>query len=313
MKTSIKILTVLFALFLINEKMHAQQDPLYSMYMFDKALINPAFTGSSNWAVGTVKYRNQYSGLEGNPTTQTFNFHTPITKRHIGLGFKVINDEVAIVKNLNAALLYSYHLNFARGKLSVGLETGIVSRRIDYSELILSTEIDNSIPDGASSAIVPDVSWGLYYQRKQFYAGFSQSHIIKSNFNDNTINDSESKLFSHLYFLTGTVFDLAKKISFEPSILVKSVAGAPIQLDLNTMFFYDGRIGVGLQYRTGDAVVALFKINILEQLRFAYAYDVVMSGLSDAGASGSHEIILSYGIKLPPPPSKKEVHPRYYF
>jgi len=313
MNTNIKIITVLLSFFFISGKICAQQDPLYSMYMFDKALINPAFAGSSNWAVGTVKYRNQYSGLEGNPTTQTINFHTPITKRHIGLGFKVINDEVAIVKNLNAALLYSYHLNFARGKLSVGLETGIVSRRIDYSELILSTEIDNSIPEGTSSAIVPDVSWGLYYQRKQFYAGFSQSHIVKSNFNDNTVSESQSKLFSHLYFLTGTVVDLTEKVSIEPSLLIKSVSGTPLQLDLNAMFFYDDRVGVGVQYRTGDAIVAILKVNILEQLRFPYAYDVVTSGLSDAGAGGSHEIILSYGIKLPPPPSQKEVHPRYYF
>lgn len=295
----------------MSQRIQAQQDPLYSMYMFDKALINPAFVGSSDWAVGTLKYRNQYAGLEGSPTTQTINFHTPITKRHIGLGFKVVNDEVAIVKNLNAALMYSYHLNFASGKLSLGLETGIISRRIDYSDLILSTEIDNAIPDGASSAIVPDVSWGLYFQKKQFYAGFSQAHLLKTNFNDNTVSESQSRLFSHFYFLSGTVFNLNKKFTIEPSVLLKSVSGAPLQLDLNSMFYYDDRLGVGVQYRTGDAIVALIKINIVEQLRIAYAYDIVTSALT--GAGNSHEIILSYGVKLPPPPSKKEVHPRYYF
>ena len=36
-----------------------QLDPLYSLYMFDKVLINPAFAGSSNWVVGTIKYREQ--------------------------------------------------------------------------------------------------------------------------------------------------------------------------------------------------------------------------------------------------------------
>lgn len=311
MKKTLQLLLLLF-LFVMSTKINAQQDPMYSMYMFDKMLINPAFTGSADWAVGTLKYRSQYSGLEGSPTTQTFNFHSPITKRHIGLGFKVINDEIAIVKNLNASLLYSYHLNFARGKLSVGLETGIVSRKIDYSDLILSTEIDNSIPAGSSSSMVPDASWGLYYQKKQFYAGFSHAHLIKANFNDNTENESQSHLYNHMYFMSGTVFDIAKKISIEPSIFVKLVSAAPIQLDINTMAYYDDRFGIGIQYRTGDAIVALIKINIIEQLRIAYAYDMVISGLS-AEAGGGHEIILSYGIKLPPPPSQKEVHPRYYF
>ena len=32
----------------------AQQDPLNSMYVFDKMLVNPAFTGSSDWMVGTL-------------------------------------------------------------------------------------------------------------------------------------------------------------------------------------------------------------------------------------------------------------------
>lgn len=309
MKKIIQILLLLF-LFIGSKNINAQQDPMYSMYMFDKMLINPAFTGSADWAVATLKFRKQYSGLEGAPTTQTFNFHTPITKRHIGLGVKVINDKVAIMNNLNAALLYSYHLNFAGGKLSFGLETGIYSRKIEYSELILSDEIDNSIPETTSSSIVPDVSWGLYYQKKQFYAGFSQAHLLKSKFNDNTMSPSQSHLYNHMYLLSGNVFDINKKISIEPSFLLKMVAAAPMQLDINSMVYYDDKIGVGIQYRTSEAIVALLKVNIKDQFRIAYSYDMTTTGIANGA---SHEIILSYGIKLPPPATQKEVHPRYYY
>ena len=309
MKKIIQIVLLLF-LFIGSKNITAQQDPMYSMYMFDKMLINPAFTGSADWAVGTLKFRKQYSGLEGAPTTQTFNFHTPITKRHIGLGVKVINDKVGIMNNLNAALLYSYHLNFAGGKLSFGLETGIYSRKIEYSELILSDEIDNSIPETNSSSMVPDVSWGLYYQKKQFYAGFSQAHLLKSNFNDNTTSPSQSHLYNHMYLLSGTVFDINKKISIEPSFSLKMVAAAPMQLDVNSMVYYDDKIGVGIQYRTSEAIVALLKVNIKDQFRIAYSYDMTTTGIANGA---SHEIILSYGIKLPPPATQKEVHPRYYY
>jgi len=306
----LKQILLLVSLLLIYKLTSAQQDPSYSMYMFDKMLINPAFTGSSNWAVGTLKYRKQYSGLDGAPSTQTFNFHSPITKRHIGLGFKIVNDKVAIMSNLNVALLYSYHLNFAGGKLSVGLETGFYGRKTDYSQVILSDEIDNSIPAGESTAFVPDVSWGMYYQKKQFYVGFSQAHLLKMNFADDTSSTSNSHLYNHMYLMSGSVFKLARKITFEPSFLLKVVAAAPLQIDLNTMFYYDDKIGAGVQYRTGDAIVFIAKINITEKLRLAYAYDITTSGLTNGA---SHEIILSYGIKLPPPVSKKEVHPRYYF
>lgn len=297
-------------LLLIGNIICAQQDPLNSMYVFDKALINPAFSGSSDWAVGTIKIREQYTGLEGNPSTQTFNFHTPIQRRTMGGGMKIINDEIGFVKTLNAALVYSYHLNFGGGKLSFGLEGGIMRRQIDYSNLILAQMNDKVFPLETQSATIPDLSWGTYFQKKQFYAGISNYHLIKKPFNDSEVSDS--KLFSHIYFLAGNVFKINKEWAIEASTLVKYIAAAPIQIDLNSILYYKERVGVGVQYRTNDAFVAFFKVNILDNLRIAYAYDMVTSELSSY-ATGSHELIISYGIKLPPPPSQKEVHPRFYF
>jgi type IX secretion system PorP/SprF family membrane protein len=289
-----------------------QQDPMYSMYMFDKVLINPAYTGSSNWVVGTVKYRNQFTGMPGNPVTETFNFHTPIQSKHIGIGVKVVNDKIAVLSTLNAALLFSYHLNFAGGKLSAGIDAGIYNRKIEYQKLILSTRGDNAIPSTAQSSIVPDLSWGLYYQRKQWYAGISQYHLIKKKFNDKTTLPTDSKLYSHLYLMIGNVFTVNKSWSYEPSLLMKVQPAAPLQLDMNVMVYYQDRIGAGLQYRTGDAMVAILKIAVLENLKITYSYDYTLSKLSGY-SKGAHEIIISYGIKLPPPPVQKETHPRYYF
>lgn len=290
----------------------AQQDPMYSMYMFDKMLINPAYAGSSNWMVGTIKYREQFLGMSGHPVTETFNFHAPIQKKHIGVGLKVVNDKLAVMSNLNASLLLSYHLNFAGGKLSLGIDGGIYNRKIDYQKLILSTQFDNSIPTTAQSSIVPDVSWGMYYQKKQWYAGFSQYHLIKSTFNDKTISSSNSKLASHYYLMAGNVFSPSKYWSWEPSMLLKIQPSSPIQLDINAMVYYKDKIGAGLQYRTGDAMVAILRINVLENLRITYSYDYTLSKLSPF-SKGAHEILVSYGIKLPPPPVQKETHPRYYF
>ena len=143
-KYSLHIAILFITLFV--KQVAAQQDPMYSLYMMDKMLINPAYTGSSNYAVGTAKYRQQFVGMNNAPVTETFNFHAPFKRRKIGLGFKVINDQIAIVKNLNASLYYAYHLNFAGGKLSFGMETGIYQRSIDYSKVVLRTLGDNAMP-----------------------------------------------------------------------------------------------------------------------------------------------------------------------
>ncbi|MES2760889.1 MAG: type IX secretion system membrane protein PorP/SprF [Bacteroidota bacterium] len=292
-------------------KLFGQQDPMYSMYMFDKALINPAYAGSSNWAIGTIKYRNQFTGLSAHPTTQTINFHSPIQRKHIGVGLKVINDKNAIIHNINIGAQFSYHLNFAGGKLSVGLEAGIYNRKINFQKLILNDLNDNAIPGTSKSSLTPDVSYGVYYQKKQFYTGFSQSHLIKGKFNYGE-NERTSRLYSHYYFIVGNVFDINKTWSVEPSILLKKQASVAPQIDLNAMLYYDEKIGVGLQYRTRDALVAVLKVNISESIRIAYSYDLTLSKLANY-SKGSHEIIISYGIKLPPPPTQKEIHPRYYF
>jgi type IX secretion system PorP/SprF family membrane protein len=304
--------TIFFFSIILSGKINAQQDPMYTMYMLDKMLINPAYTGSSKWIVGTLKYREQFIGFDGNPITETFNFHSPIQKKHIGLGFKIINDKTAITNNLNASLFYSYHLNFAGGKLSIGLEGGIYNRRINYPKLILTNPNDNSMPLTIMSSSVPDGSLGIYYQKKQFYMGYSDCHIIKREFNYKTLNESNSHLYNHMYLLIGKIFDISEKWSFEPSMLVKYQAAAPIQLDVNASLSFHDRIAIGVHYRTGDAVAAVLKIGILENLRVAYAYDMTISGLSPY-SKGSHEIIISYGIKLPPPAAEKEIHPRYYY
>jgi type IX secretion system PorP/SprF family membrane protein len=303
---------IFFVISLFTKTITAQQDPMYSMYMYDKMLINPAFAGSSNWAVATLKSRDQFTGISGHPATQTFNFHAPVQKKHIGIGFKIIDDKIALMSNLNVATTISYHLNFAGGKLSLGLEAGIFNRKINYQQLILAQQGDNVIPGNAASSVVPDASFGIYYQKKQFYAGISQYHLIKENFNDKTAAQSQSYLYGHTYFLVGNVFDLAKKWTMEPSMLVKYQAASPIQLDLNVSVYYNERIGLGLQYRTNDAVVTTLRVNITESLKIMYSYDMTLSKMSSY-SRGAHEIIISYGIKLPPPPTQKEIHPRYYF
>jgi len=297
---------------IFSVKSYGQQDPMYSLYMMDKMLINPGYTGSSNYAVGTVKHRSQFVGMENAPSTQTFNFHMPVNRRKIGLGLKVINDQIAIVKNLNAAVYYSYHLNFAGGKLSAGLETGIYNRTIDYSQVVVRDLGDNAMPTGSLSSLVPDASWGLYYQKKDFYFGIAQNHILGVKFDDYVSGAGNSHLYAHTNIIAGSVFDVANKITLEPSMLLKSTSGAPMQMDLNATVFYDEKFGVGFQYRTGDAFSTVLRVNLNESLHIGYSYDVTLSGLSTY-SGGAHEILVSYGIKLPPPPAEKEIHPRFYF
>lgn len=288
----------------------AQQDPLYSLYMFDKLLINPAYAGSSNWMVGTLKYREQARSFSGHPVTQTFNFHGPVQRKHIGLGIKVINDKLPLQTTLNASLFFSYHLTLAGGKLSAGVEAGMLRKSTNFRELVLWRPDDQAIPADAVINTMPDAAAGLYYQKKQFYLGFSATHLLPESLFDET-NPIKAPA-RHLYLLAGNVFTFKRDWSLDPSVLVKYNAAADLQVDVNLLLYYDDKVGVGVQYRNNDAIVALARVEILRGLRLAYGFDYGFASRRSF-AHGSHEIILSYGIKLAPPPARKEIHPRYYF
>ncbi len=97
----IKIFTVA-CIALFSLKGNAQQDPMYTQYMYNMSVINPAYAiddlGILN--VGGL-YRNQWAGMEGAPETANFFAHTGFTDRLEG-GISIVHDEIGgIVKENN--------------------------------------------------------------------------------------------------------------------------------------------------------------------------------------------------------------------
>ncbi|MEZ5071372.1 MAG: type IX secretion system membrane protein PorP/SprF [Bacteroidales bacterium] len=308
-------LRIILALILSGPLLSAlgQRDPLYSQYMFDKLLVNPAYAGSSNWIVGSLKYRNHLGGIEGAPQTSLFTFHLPLQKKSMGLGVKAVYDQLAVSNSMTLTGIYSFHIGFGGGKLSFGLEGGMVYNLTDYQSLVRYDPIDQSIPETTEAAIAPDASFGIYYNAKSLYVGVAAYHLFNPKRTVPAYDRNQMfQLEKTFYALGGYVIDIGKVFAVEPGFLVCYEPGAPFQVDGFLNFTYAERITLGGAYRTSQAAAVMLKVNVTEGLRIAYSYDLNVSNLANY-SSGSHEFMLSYGIKLLPPPARKEVHPRYYF
>jgi type IX secretion system PorP/SprF family membrane protein len=70
----------------------AQQEAMYTHYMYNTLSVNPAYAGTRDAMTFTALHRSQWVGFEGAPTTQTFTMHTPLRNKKIGIGISVIND-----------------------------------------------------------------------------------------------------------------------------------------------------------------------------------------------------------------------------
>src|SRR5688500_5495398 len=102
----------------------AQQAPMYTQYMFNTLVINPAYTGSQESMSLTCLARRQWVGLEGVPATETFSIHTPIKNRRVALGLLLIHDKIGITNQSDVKATYAYRIPLWKGKLSLGLQGG---------------------------------------------------------------------------------------------------------------------------------------------------------------------------------------------
>ena len=60
-------LITLFALLAMRTESHAQQDAMYSQYMFNSLAINPAYAGSRESIYAMALLRRQWLGISGAP------------------------------------------------------------------------------------------------------------------------------------------------------------------------------------------------------------------------------------------------------
>ena len=89
MINKIKLYIPLILFFAIVELVQGQQDAQYTQYMFNTLSVNPAYAGSRGQLSISGLYRSQWVGLDGAPTTQTFNVHSPIRNSRLGYGLRL--------------------------------------------------------------------------------------------------------------------------------------------------------------------------------------------------------------------------------
>lgn len=297
----------------------AQQEPMYTQNNFDRLIFNPAYAGSSGWILSSFKHRTQFTGLEGAPQTQMVTVHAPWQAKSVGFGGKIINDKLGATSQLMVNGIVSYHLGIGNGRLSVGLEMGMFTQSIDFSQLHRVNPNDNAIPNDKQSVFRPDGAFGLQYQsvnrkkKTEYFIGFSIQHLFKSDLNFTDIQRPNIGELSRHYFLSGGyAFDYKNGLSLQPCFLIKKVKGVPMQTDLYINAIYNEKYTLGIGYRTKDALTFVVKYNITDAIRVSYSYDMRTSQVSSY-SSAAHEIMLRYGIKLLPPQQIKEIDPRFYF
>ncbi len=105
------------------------------------------------------------------------------------------------------------------------------------------------------------------------------------------------------FFNGGYVLNVNKNLIFKPTFLAKYTDGAPISLDLTTLFYINEKLWLGASYRLNDSFGAIVNFKLAKGLFVGYAYDYITSDLNRY-TSGSQELLVSYEFVFPKPKCK---------
>jgi type IX secretion system PorP/SprF family membrane protein len=308
------------------QTVHAQQEVQYSQYMFNMLAVNPAYAGSRDVLSMTGLYRQQWVGIDGAPTTQSFTIDMPIKKEKVGIGFQAYNDQIGIFKNTGVALSYAYRVKVSqRTTLSMGVQGGVTNLYGDLlgvQRTLTGTDIDPAF-SGNISKWLPNVGVGLYLSNDRGYIGLSAPTLIQNRFKDGEAtksSDSVARQDRHYFLMAGFVIGLGRSLALKPSFLVKATRDAAA-IDLNLNLWIKDRIAIGGSWRTnnkdfkstfgnlnGDAVIGMLEIQATDQFRLGYAYDFALNGLQSK-QNGTHEVMLRYEFGYR---KAKILTPRYF-
>jgi type IX secretion system PorP/SprF family membrane protein len=302
-----KILVSLILLISISS--YAQQDPLFSQYMFNKLAVNPAYAGSTEMLTVDILSRYQWVGIKGAPRTISLGIHSPLRNNHMGIGLYMYADVIGPTTTFGLSGAYAYRIKIGKGKLCFGLQVGFKYFTFDWNKMNVQ-DPDFVFGQQSIKKFTPDANFGIYYYSNKWFAGLSSTGLFQNESGMATVNgqNTYTKLMRHFYGMAGVSIPISEKVIFRPSVMAKYVAHAPMQCDINASFLFSNLFWVGASYRTEKAVIFLTEFRISKNLRIGYSYDLYLNKLMTVN-KGSHEVRLGLDFDVF---SSRMLTPRYF-
>lgn len=294
---------LIVVLVLATGGLSAQQDAQYTQFMYNKLGFNPAFAGSVESTEVQAIFRQQWLGLNDAPSSQIATLNTPLTSNGTGVGARLSRVTVGLEQQYNVEGNYAYRFPIGRGtRLGLGVSASARYFNVEYQNAtpVQGGGVDIAIPGGMESKVLPNFGAGVYIDGPSYYVGISVPRLLQNDIDLGSEETIISREARHFYFMGGVKFRVNDKLSIEPQMLAKYVAGAPFDADFNVTAYLGPSIFTGLSYRlggngAGESASVLFGTYLSNNISMCLAYDLGLSDLNTA-QSGSIEMVVAYSF-----------------
>lgn len=297
---------IVFFIF-ISLQLHAQQEGLFTQYMFNPAIFNPAYVVTKESPSFYLQHRKQWGNLEGSPKTAFMSYQHPSLFQNLGFGLNVVSDNLGPVSNFNVSTDLATLVRVSeKWNTSLGIKLAYNSLNINFDLLNIYNPSDPFFTSNVENLSFFNVGFGIFVFSEKTYFGFSSPSILKQNhFNDESLVRKASAE-QHYYFTAGHVISVSEHLKIKPSAIVRYVKNLPMQMDVSVnSFFYDKFI-LGVSYRLKSAISATAGIYVTNSLLIGYSHDSETNRLRSF-AGNSSEFFLRWEIQ-----PKEIVNPRFF-
>lgn len=289
---------IVFILTLTALTVRAQYDVVFSHYWAMEPSFNPAAVGKEAKLNVAAAYALQMAGFEHNPNTMYAAADMPFyaLKSYHGAGVQFVSDNIGLFSHKRLGLQYAYQPQLLGGRLSLGAQLSMISENFDGSKLEVEDSSDPAFTTSSVNGTGFDISLGIYYKHRDWYAGLSVLHL-----NSPTVELGEKNelSISSSYYLTGGYNIRLKNpfLTIQTSVLGRT-DGVAYRADVSGRLLYTHEKRVmyaGLSYSPTNSVTVQIGGDI-KGIRVGYSYEIYTSAISFG--NGSHELFVGYQTEL---------------
>jgi len=345
-----KYILLVFVFVSIGSAVNAQQDAMFTKYMFNPLPFNPAVTGTTGALDMVLLHRHQWFGIKGAPLTQNFSIHSPIRigkfNENASVGGFIGHDQIGVTRTFKGYATFSYRLrlnNPTRASriiyLNIGVSGGVANWSANYSKLDLDDSNDPTFNANLTPNVwLPNFGAGLYLHSKMWYVGISAPKLWTNNMRERAQNENAVSIaqeYRHYYLTAGGAIKVNDNFVIRPSFLIKNVGlfvaknqansvAAPTEFNVDLGFLLMRRFWVGVSFRSSfealaadptssyDSIDFWLGMRLKNGFRFGLSFDYTLTKIQGPGL-GSYEVMLGYDLYKTKEDSDggKIVNPRY--
>lgn len=271
-----------------------QYDVTFSHYYDMEPSFNPGAVGKQSCVNVTAAYALDMAGFEHNPRTMYVAADMPfyLSRAYHGVGVQLLGDKLGLFTHQRLSLQYAHKCRLLGGRLSAGVQAGMLSEKFDGSKLDAEEGGDPALPQSEVSGSGLDLAFGLYYEHGAWYAGVSVQHLTAPSV---SLGDTYNLKIDRTYYLTGGYNIRLRNpfVTIKPSVLVRT-DGTAYRADVGgrVVYTHEKRMLYGGVSCSPTHSVTFLVGGSFHGVVLGYSYELYTSAINPG--NGSHELFVGF-------------------